>query len=380
MSTDGVGRMGRRAVDRDEGQDAPHSAGAPMLRTENASAGRPRVREARLYVSALGVYDAYVNGRHVTVPQDGGTTTELLPPGSTNYDARVNYLTYDVTDLVTREPHVTLAAVLGNGWYNGRISDEQHLLLRGRQRPGPQGQAADPLRRRLVADRRHRAGRRLEGHGHRPLPRRRHLRRPDLRRPQGAARLDGARLRRLRLVGRGASRLRPPGSPDARLVAYPGEIGPADARWDRRPQSITVATGVTGQDGSPSGGAASSWTPPGRSPIPPRPPPPLSPCSPGETAVIDLGQNMVGVPRYTLRGPAGAQVELPVRRDAQRRQRRRGRPRGLRLPGQPPHRQGHQHVHPQGRPARRDPPGLPDLLRLPLRLRHHDRTPSPSPA
>ncbi|ANS62977.1 alpha-rhamnosidase [Streptomyces lincolnensis] len=51
-------------------------------------------REARLYVSALGVYDA-----------------------------RVDYLTYDVTHLVAREPAVTLAAVLGNGWYNGRISD-----------------------------------------------------------------------------------------------------------------------------------------------------------------------------------------------------------------------------------------------------------------
>ncbi|MEV7892232.1 alpha-L-rhamnosidase N-terminal domain-containing protein [Streptomyces sp. NPDC002817] len=42
-----------------------------------------RIREARLYVSALGVYEAYVNGRQVTVPQDGATTIELLPPGST---------------------------------------------------------------------------------------------------------------------------------------------------------------------------------------------------------------------------------------------------------------------------------------------------------
>ncbi|MFJ8141493.1 family 78 glycoside hydrolase catalytic domain [Streptomyces sp. NPDC096013] len=29
---------------------------------------------------------------------------------------------------------------------------------------------------------------------------------------------------------------------------------------------------------------------------------------PGDTAVFDLGQNMVGVPRYTLTGPAGAHV------------------------------------------------------------------------
>ncbi|NUO41278.1 MAG: alpha-L-rhamnosidase, partial [Streptomyces sp.] len=78
MSTDGVtgwddaewiGMSGKR----------PRSPGAPMLRTQTRLTGR--VREARLYVSALGVYDAYVSGHRVTVPQDGGTTLELLPPG-----------------------------------------------------------------------------------------------------------------------------------------------------------------------------------------------------------------------------------------------------------------------------------------------------------
>lgn len=128
MSTDGVtGWDGARWIGM-KGK-ALNSAGAPMLRREvplrstGAGKGRAKVREARLYISALGVYDAYINGRRVSVPQDRGTTVELLTPGWTNYDTCVNYMTYDVTDLVARKPVVTLAAVLGNGWYNSRVSD-----------------------------------------------------------------------------------------------------------------------------------------------------------------------------------------------------------------------------------------------------------------
>lgn len=121
LSTDGVtgwdgaqwiGMAGKR----------PNTAGAPLLRSQTALTGG-QVTEARLYLSALGVYDAYVNGRRVSVPQGDGTTYEFLPPGWTNYDTTVNYFTYDVTDLLADPAQVTLAAVLGNGWYNGRVSE-----------------------------------------------------------------------------------------------------------------------------------------------------------------------------------------------------------------------------------------------------------------
>ncbi|WP_372345681.1 alpha-L-rhamnosidase N-terminal domain-containing protein [Streptomyces sp. KL116D] len=72
---------------------APSSAGAPLLRAEAALTRGKAVREARLYVSALGVYVAYLNGERVTVPQDGGRTAELLTPGWTSYDMTVNYMT-----------------------------------------------------------------------------------------------------------------------------------------------------------------------------------------------------------------------------------------------------------------------------------------------
>lgn len=176
----------------------PNTSGAPLLRRQAELTGG-RVSEARLYVSALGVYDAYVNGRRVPVPQGDGTTYELLTPGWTNYDTTVNYFTYDVTDLLADPSQVTLAAVLGNGWYNGRISENSvYWSADGNSRP--QGETPRPVRRRLHPDDRHRPRRRLASHRHRPLPHRRPLRRPAVRRPRGAPRLGGERLRHLGLV------------------------------------------------------------------------------------------------------------------------------------------------------------------------------------
>ena len=102
MSTDGVtGWDGAQWIGM-KGK-TPDSPGRRCCARRQPSGRRHRqVREARLYVSALGVYDAYVNGHHVTVPQDGGTTIELLPPGWTNYDARV-----ELHDLRRHGPRAT---------------------------------------------------------------------------------------------------------------------------------------------------------------------------------------------------------------------------------------------------------------------------------
>ncbi|WP_105974272.1 alpha-L-rhamnosidase [Streptomyces geranii] len=306
LSTDGVtGWDGAQWIGM-KGK-TPDSAGAPMLRKQATL--RKRVSEARLYVSALGVYEAFVSGRRVTVPQDGGTTTELLPPGSTNYDARVNYMTYDVTDLVTRKPDVTLAVVLGNGWYNGRISEgstyysadgnalavKAKLLIRyadGTSKTvvtSPDGgwKATDtgPYRADDIYD-----GQTYDA--------RREL--PGWTAP-GFDDSGWSDVERVAFDER---------FPEARLLAYPGETARFMHRWDRQPQSITVATGVTGQDGSPHGRGrivvdpARTVTDPAKAATAP------VTIGVGETAVFDLGQNMVGVARYSLRGPAGARVEF----------------------------------------------------------------------
>jgi alpha-L-rhamnosidase len=71
-----------------------------------------RVRSARLYATAHGVYSARINGRPVD--------DSVLAPGWTSYDHRLRYQVYDVTDLV-HEGRNDLEALLGNGWYRGYL-------------------------------------------------------------------------------------------------------------------------------------------------------------------------------------------------------------------------------------------------------------------
>jgi alpha-L-rhamnosidase len=70
------------------------------------------VRSARLYVTALGLYEARINGIRV------GATE--LAPGWTDYRKRVRYQTYDVSDLL-RPGQNCLGAILGDGWYCGHV-------------------------------------------------------------------------------------------------------------------------------------------------------------------------------------------------------------------------------------------------------------------
>ncbi len=68
------------------------------------------VKRARIYATALGVYEIQIDGRKV------GDT--FFAPGWTNYKKRLQYQTYDVTGLLNKEKH-TLEIMVGNGWYKG---------------------------------------------------------------------------------------------------------------------------------------------------------------------------------------------------------------------------------------------------------------------
>jgi alpha-L-rhamnosidase len=68
---------------------------------------------ARLYVTALGCYEAHLNGQEVG---DG-----VLRPGWTDYNRRVQYQVIDVTDTVRAGTNV-LGAMVAPGWFAGRIS------------------------------------------------------------------------------------------------------------------------------------------------------------------------------------------------------------------------------------------------------------------
>jgi alpha-L-rhamnosidase len=78
---------------------------------KNFSAAKPVIR-ARLYATALGVYEASINGRRVS--------DDLLAPGWTDYTKRVMVQTYDVTRLIVGIDN-SIGVVLADGWYAGRL-------------------------------------------------------------------------------------------------------------------------------------------------------------------------------------------------------------------------------------------------------------------
>lgn len=68
---------------------------------------------ARLHITALGVYVAYLNGRRVG--------EEQMAPGWTSYKHRIQYQTFDVGDLLNADRINTLAIEVAEGWYAGRV-------------------------------------------------------------------------------------------------------------------------------------------------------------------------------------------------------------------------------------------------------------------
>ncbi len=99
-----------RFVTPDWEEDTSRPQPCPLLRHEfDVRAG---VAKARLYVTALGVYEAQLNGDTVG--------DHVLDPGWTSYNYRLRYQTFDVTSLL-REGRNALGAMLGDGWYRGRL-------------------------------------------------------------------------------------------------------------------------------------------------------------------------------------------------------------------------------------------------------------------
>lgn len=91
-------------------EDVTRSNPAPYLRREFAV--RAPVKRARLYITALGLYEAQING---VVVGD-----HVLAPGWTVYDQRLRYQSFDVTALLQQGPNA-IGAILGDGWLRGRI-------------------------------------------------------------------------------------------------------------------------------------------------------------------------------------------------------------------------------------------------------------------
>ena len=72
------------------------------------------IRTARLYITALGTYQAFINGKSVA-------PNTLLAPGWTDFHKRVLYQTYDVTSLLNRGTNA-IGVLLGGGWYSSPMT------------------------------------------------------------------------------------------------------------------------------------------------------------------------------------------------------------------------------------------------------------------
>ncbi len=82
---------------------------AYMRKEFNANGG---IVKARAYVSSLGIFQLYINGKKVG--------NDFWGTGWTDYGFRVQSNTYDITDMI-RSGNNTVAALLGGGWYTGRM-------------------------------------------------------------------------------------------------------------------------------------------------------------------------------------------------------------------------------------------------------------------
>ena len=79
------------------------------------------VLSARIDVTALGVFDVWCNGRRVgRVDENGNEVYDELKPGWTDYRKRVLYFSYDLTPYLVEGENV-LFAMVAPGWYHGRI-------------------------------------------------------------------------------------------------------------------------------------------------------------------------------------------------------------------------------------------------------------------
>ena len=91
-------------------EDPNKSNPCPMLRRQFQLRGP--VASARAYVTSLGLYNMQINGKTVS--------DELFTPGWTAYRHRLQYQTYDVTELLKPGTNC-VGVILGDGWYRGRL-------------------------------------------------------------------------------------------------------------------------------------------------------------------------------------------------------------------------------------------------------------------
>lgn len=98
-------------ISADAQEHSAYSSSAPLFRKEFKAQGE--IASARIYITALGLYELRLNGRRVG--------DFYLTPGWTSYNKRLQYQTYDITEALQQGSNA-VGALIGNGWYKGPLA------------------------------------------------------------------------------------------------------------------------------------------------------------------------------------------------------------------------------------------------------------------
>lgn len=97
-------------IEPDLKENIQESNPCPLLRKTCKLKGK--VSQARIYVSAHGLYQMSINGKKVS--------EDLFTPGWTNYNKRIQYQAYDVTSSLHAGVNA-IGLMLGDGWFRGNL-------------------------------------------------------------------------------------------------------------------------------------------------------------------------------------------------------------------------------------------------------------------
>lgn len=89
----------------------PYIAPRPVLVRDEIKINKS-IKRARAYVTGLGAYVMYINGERVG--------DDVFTPGWTHYPKRIQYQTYDVSNMLHKGENA-IGAVLGNLWWSGGL-------------------------------------------------------------------------------------------------------------------------------------------------------------------------------------------------------------------------------------------------------------------
>src|SRR5687767_1516325 len=101
-----------------------YSVNRPAIYFRKEFSANKKIASATAYITALGMYEANINGKRVG--------DAYLSPGWTSYNKRLQYQVYDVTTLLSNGNNAT-GVVLGNGWYRGYLAWSNNKDIYGKK-------------------------------------------------------------------------------------------------------------------------------------------------------------------------------------------------------------------------------------------------------